>query len=341
MSEPGHHAVAPLPAPSKGDTTTWALFDAMGEHARRRLTPTFDGAIGAAGGVLVAGGMVTAGAGDSVSRGGVAAVAAVLIAVGLIARLVLDAPWRAVRTGAVALGAVGIVALAATVPDDTSSNFLRTLFLIATIGFVVAWLVPGYRGHPVMLALALLTFAGLLADVLASDSRASFGGPFGLGIDGGLNAAVGRILLVAGLGYLAGVWFFDRRGYAGVGTAFAVAALATTTIGAFGVASDLGDEGGSLLILVVGTVVCAVGARSDRRATAWWGAALGALGAASLAVSLFQPESASGNGVTVAVAGALMVGATTLLTLRRRRPTPTPTTTLAPPPGPSLPPSLP
>lgn len=309
----------------------------MGEHARTRLTPTFDGAIGAAGGALVGGGLIAVGGGDDGSRGGIAAGAVVLIVVGALVRLSLGTDWRAVRTAGVALGVAGIAALAAVAPSPESDGFLRVFLLLATLGFAVAWLAPGYRGHPVMLGVALLTFAGLVAELLAGGGDdGGLGGPFGIGV-GGVSTATGQILLVAGLGYLVGVWLADRRAYVGVGTAFAVASLVSIAIGAAIVAAELGDAGGSFLVLTVGAIVCAVGAASDRRATAWWGAALCGGGAAGFTVSLLDPSTTSAAGITVALTGAALVAAVTLLP--RGRPGTSSSAPMTPPPSPLPPPT--
>lgn len=297
----------------------------MGEHATARLPPTSDGAIGAAGGLLVAGGVLTFAGGESASRGPIAVAAIVLIVVGVVVRLAVATSWRAMRSAAVAVGAIAILVLAGTIPAPDSDSLGRTVLLLATIGYVVAWIVPGYRGHPIMLGLALLTVAGLLADLIGAGDGSTVD-PGDLFAVPGYEVAAGRILLLVGLAYLVGVWFFDRRGYVGVGTAFAVGSLLTTTAGAAIVAADLGDTGGSLLLVIVGAVVCGVGARSGRRATAWWGAALCGTGSASLAISLFDPSAADSGGLTVTAAGLAMVAVATVVShLRGRSDPPAPT----------------
>lgn len=281
-----------------------------------RSAPTLDGAIGASSGLLLGIGVVVL-VNDGWDRLATAICGAVLTALGIAATLMLAEAWRAPRSAAVAVGAIGIAALAAAIPSPSSESFVRSMLLLATVGYGVAWSAPGFRRHRVMLTIGLLTAAGLLADLAGGRATPEELGliPVGRYSSGG----EGEVLLLIGLAYVLAMRAFDRRADPSNGTTFAVAGLVATGVAGTSLAFAFEDRSGSLLLVaVVGAVVCILGAASRRRATTWWGAALCVLGSTWLALSLADLTSPRWGGFAVAVTGVLLLGGATLAGWRRR-----------------------
>jgi len=287
---------------------------------RRQSRPTIDGAIGAGSGALLAAGVVI-GVNDGWNRPATAISGALLLAAGFAASLLLDGSWRALRCAGVATGAVGIAALAVAIPSPDSGSFARAVLLLATIGYGVVWLAPGFRRHPVMLTIGLLTAAGLLTDLAG-----------GIGLAGDLalrdepsfsseGEAQPEVLLLCGLAYVLVMRALDRRGDDRTATSFAVAglvAVATAAASFVFLVGAFAAEGSLLLAAVVGVVVCIVGAASGRRATTWWGAALSVAGAGSFTVNVADLSSQRTEGAALVLAGAVVLAAAALVGRRRR-----------------------
>ncbi|MBA3286996.1 MAG: hypothetical protein H0U21_03080 [Acidimicrobiia bacterium] len=164
---------APTAPAAPSNDGFWRRFDSMGDHARRRLAPTYDGSLGAGGGLLVALDIAVAAVGDGDARGPVVVVALVLVATGAVIRLTVDESFVALHAAATAFGTVGILAFAAAAVPPDSSSYGTVVLLLATIGYTAAWLFPGYRGHPVILGAGLLSFASLAANIVTSGGDVS------------------------------------------------------------------------------------------------------------------------------------------------------------------------
>jgi hypothetical protein len=109
--------------------------------------------------------------------------------------------------------------------------------------------------------------------------------PFSSSSSNDKSTQIGFISLLFGLAYLFGLWALDRRGYAGLATAFVL----PCAIPLFTGTETLGNAAshpwvGGLLTFVAGFLFGIVGDRSGRRFTAWFGAVMVAFGALIMAL---------------------------------------------------------
>jgi len=309
----------------------WSILDRMAPDSVRRPAPRVGEAIAGVGGAVAAVGIGMLFIGDGFKRGLVLLAAAIVLAAAVAIRLFVPA-HREARAAAVGAGVVGIGFLTlAMVGENPSKAWIP--FLVAAALFLIAWLLPGFFGRPLMLGLAAgaLIFGIAAAfspgndrscDPSSFDCEASSGPalPFG-GVD--LMDSGVALLVCSGL-MLAGVVALDRKGYRGTATPIAGAAL-VGALGGLGLSAAYNrGSTASLLALLVGAALATVGAVGRRRATAWSGATLIGFGAIGLISNSIKPESTRGSGGTALLCGALLIAGAFAATaiIRSNRATP-------------------
>jgi uncharacterized membrane protein YidH (DUF202 family) len=189
------------------------------------------------------------------------------------------------------------------------------ILYVSTIAWLVTYAIGPARGRPLFLSAGLL---GLWASVLqlteevfdapfalvggfatSFDATVSFdetgsviggpndavGGGFGEGFPGGGfdypdPTTIGILSLGFGLAYLLLSRRLDRKGHHGAATPFALATLPALFVGTVSMSDDLQQAGTGLLLMGIGLGLAYHGATVWRRATAWIGGAVTALGAA-------------------------------------------------------------
>lgn len=279
------------------------FLDSLGADARNRPAPRLSLALAGGGGALVAIGIVAAIFGDSLSRGSAIVAAAIILAGALAVRLVVKGQPD-LKSAAVGAGVVGILTLGtAIVADDVSRGWAA--FIVGVL-FLAAWLLPGFRGRPLMLGIGTLLMVAALGSATASNG-AGDGGVLG---DVPFSNAVGDqnvVFLLAAAVLLGLVWWLDRHGYFGVGTPLVVVALVSAFVGVAQATSNLDDAGAAILIFAVGLGVCFVGSHGDRRATTWWGALLASIGVVAFFASIMTPDSVRSTAGMFLISGALLI----------------------------------
>jgi hypothetical protein len=295
--QPGAAPVATVPSEP--------FLERLGPDARERPAPLFSSAVAGLGGAVAA-----AGAMASVSDNGRAAIVVLsLVVIGgaLAIRLLVpnQAEARAAAVGAVVIG-IPVFATAATSDGDNAGSATAVL---AAVLYLAAWALPGFRGRTVLLGLGALTAVGAFASLVQGD-ESDFGSGGDLDLDFFEPARVlgtGAVYLIGGVLLLVAVWRLDRSGYRGTATGLAAAGLVSSFVGTMLVASEFGNEGGAILVLVAGVLICLVGAHGSRRATTWTGAALGAAGMVGLVAVTLEPSSATAVASTMLLAGGLLI----------------------------------
>lgn len=309
-------AGATVTATSAGDGLRRFL-DSFGPDARERPEPSLHTALAGVGGAVVGAGIVVAVVGDDGSRGVAAVAGILLVAVGVLIRMFV-ANQVELSAAAVGAGAVGIFAIGIAIAGDDASSAAG--FFVIGLLYLAAWVLPGYRGRPLMLGL------GALSLVFALASAAGSGDSNGFDVDT-IAGYEGALLLVAAAVLLGLVFLLDRTGYHGVGTSLVVAALIAAAVGTTSTVVQLDDTGGTVLIILAGAAVCIVGSHGRRRATTWYGAAVTAAGVVSLIVAIIEPGSSSSIGAVIIVAGLILVAtpiAITAIKAGRSKPRPPP-----------------
>ncbi|MCU1502130.1 MAG: hypothetical protein JWM12_1484 [Ilumatobacteraceae bacterium] len=276
------------------------FLDSFGPHARVREAPSLHTALAGAGGTIAATGILIAIAGGDGGRGLAAVAGILLIAAGLALRLWLP-HQRELRSAAVGIGVVGIVSIGAAIVGDNVDG--AGGFLLVGLLFVAAWALPGFRGAPIMLGLGALSLVFALGSAASGSGEQSVGS---LGV-GSVGNYQGSVFLVAAAALLGLVYALDRAGFRGVGTSLVVAALVAAVVGAASTVSKLDDTGGTLLIVLVGLVVCIVGSHGERRATTWYGAAMASIGVVAFLVAAIGPSSQSEIATVAVFAGVILV----------------------------------
>ncbi len=305
------------------------VLDRMGEPARERARPSLRAAVAGLGGALVGVGIIAIITGDDSGRGRTIAGSLVVIALAAALRwFVPIVEARAASIGMLVVG-LGFFSVAATTSGGGSGSTLTALLL--TVLFLAAWVLPGFRGVNLLLAVALLSLLGLFGSLTAPDTgqvdRCNAlldAGEFDtfdaecqdISIDSSsfLPAQItdalgdqGIVYLIGSALYLAATWVLDRRGYRGTATAFAAAGLLSALVGTVLLVARFGSTAGPLFVTLVGALVCMVGSHGARRATTWWGAALLAGGTVAFIAVQVKPDSSIAIGGTVLMSGALLV----------------------------------
>ncbi len=289
-------------APSFLEPYGIALFD--------RPRPTFHGAVAAAGGALVgigASGVLGNVLKDS-PRVAAALVALLLAAAGYLVLLRAPAMFAPAALTMIA-PAPAIFAGAVTIRSDTDSPTLT--LLVATVGWVVVWLVPRTR-RSLFLGLALA--AGWLTAVsLAANASIGTGDVTPFLQDHAawsLSLVIGVTMLVLGL-------VFDRRGWSGFATPFIAVGDLAFVSGVLGTVARIDGPGGPLLVVGASLALSFVGDAGGRRLTTWLGAAGVVVGCLALTSQLLNSGDVYKNALVIAVFGAALLAAVYVLSLPR------------------------
>jgi len=88
---------------------------------------------------------------------------------------------------------------------------------------------------------------------------------------------------------------------------FIAVAVISVVSGSFGVASELGDAGGALLVGFAGLALAVVGHLGQRRFTTWLGAIAVPFALAALVFTMVSEDNRVGGGILLAVFGAALV----------------------------------
>ena len=121
------------------------------------------------------------------------------------------------------------------------------------------------------------------------------------------------VLLVAGMALLIGAFLLDRARYHGVATVFVAVAVISVVSGAVGVATELGDVGGAILVGLAGLSLAVVGHLGERRFTTWLGAVGVPYALIVLVFTIVSDDNRVGGGILLALFGAALVGACLLV----------------------------
>lgn len=167
---------------------------------------------------------------------------------------------------------------------DGDGSFALTASLI-TVGWLTAWLAPLTRGRPFLLGASLAGAASVLLDLTSGEDPGSSATVFGIS-----TSLTSEVALLLGLVMVSIGWWLDRTLLERMATPFVAVGDALALIGSVAVAAEIGDEGGSVLIVAVGALLGVAGHSGRRRLTTWIGAALAVGGLISLVVSSLGPD---------------------------------------------------
>jgi hypothetical protein len=294
----------------------------LGPRSRRRPDLRIGGTLAGAGAVLaMVGAVVVAGGyyahGDN-GRRFLGALLFAAVAAGGYALAISRRTGGLATAGAVAAAFSVPLCLAFVSLDPTSllsSGYpfnVDLVFLLSIAVWLVTYLVvPGLRGRALFLGAAAFWLFGYVAlkasdySGFASVTSSLLGGRGGGETDTGTVTAIG---LIFGLAYYALAAVLDARGRSGAAVALVLAAFDATVSGIAAGASDMGQAGTGALLIVLGLLLSAYGARFGRRFTAWAWAAGFVLGC-GLVVQDVADTSYLGNGLTLMVIGVAVVAA--------------------------------
>jgi hypothetical protein len=232
-------------------------------------------------------------------------------------------------------------------PIDSVLN-LDVVYPVSVVVWLVSYfVVPVVRGHNFYLALAVSGVFGYVTyKVIADDvARLALGAVGSLGGFGGGSSDPGELLGLAGtadnlldkliaVGYIFGAGYYaiafvlDAKGKHAVALPFLYGAYGALIEGLIASARHLEVLGTGLLLLVLGTVVAALAARSGRRFTTWLWTAGAALGLVLVIFKIFDEGDVDAplGGAILAAAGVLFsVGGWVLSVLLREKDEFTPT----------------
>lgn len=235
-------------------------------------------------------------------------------------------------TAGVGASALGVPLLLGFLTFDTSAGSrdglpfsIDAVVLVSVLVWLVSYLaVPGARGHVFYLGLAAFTIwpyvidkaepgtfsLSLLLPVFVTDPSL-----FGTGEPSPDWTTVAALSLMFGVAYYLAAYAFDRGGRPGLAVALVLAGFFATAAGIAAAAINLHAIGTGALLIVVGLVLAAYGARARRRFTTWaWSAGV-AVGAFVIITKLAGDNAAAGGialiavGVVVVLGGHLVTGA--------------------------------
>lgn len=289
-----------------------------------RKTPNAVAALGAAGGLVAALGVLFF-LGDDPEPVAVAVFGAALLVAAWF--LVRSAPGRSADLGAaaVAIASVGIVAFAFGSLDHQPGA--ERWFVIAAL-FGLAYVVTGFRGHTFMLGAALVAAVvavsvalggGSFGDDSTVEGEAIEAASFDLGVSGEATAQ-GRVALLCGAACLAAMVILDQRGRRATATAFAATAVAAGIGASIVLALTSEHVSTPVAVALFGIAAVAAGHATRRRATTWSGAGLTTAGLVGIPLTIFEPDSPASQAPWLIVGGALAaLGPRLWRELRRRR----------------------
>jgi hypothetical protein len=235
----------------------------------------------------------------------------------------------AIATQRGALATAGVAASALAVPvaiefltldvTGTSGSVVNTDAVVW--GSIVVWTVSylwvrGAQGHSFYLALTLYALWLYITDKSAPralPNAVSFGSStFSGGSDdlGGSSIDFGTLAgvsLTIGLIYYAAAWGLDRSGRRGAGVSFVLVGFVAVALGLLALAPDLKQVGTGVVLVIVGVLLSAYGARYGRRFTTWIWAAGSALGGALIMIKLVADQGGPAIGISLVVLGGIFI----------------------------------
>jgi hypothetical protein len=239
-------------------------------------------------------------------------VMAVLVALGYVV-LALAPPLLAPL--GVVFVATGVGALPPFLLVDETTDSFTGIVALMTLLWAFTWFVPLTQGRPFLLGLALASAWLLLLDLSDDGSTIDTANVFGS------ENTPFYLSLFVGVGLLAASWAIDRQERPGLATPFVVVGDLAAVTGAFAVAGDLGDTGGSVLVIVTGLVLGIIGHAATRRLTTWLGAAVMGGGVVGLVSAMLgdDPDTRTGAFAFV-LAGVILAGLLVVIDQQRRTP---------------------
>lgn len=307
-----------------------AFLDRLAPDSRERPRPGTSTAVAGLGGVVITGGIIVVIVGDHITTSKLIAVSLVILALAVAIRLFVKVPEVAAAAVGMAVVAIPVFALAATV-NSGRGTFLSGALMAA--GFLIAWVAPGFRGRNLFLAVGLLALLAAFGSLSSPSHSTANVDQCNQYLDNGNFGAYeqqcqdvvssnnsfsdvtnnigdqGIIYLAGAALFLGSTWVLDRRGYRGTATAFCGAGLVAALVGSALFVNNLNSDTGPVLVTAVGVLVCVVGAHGARRATTWWGAAMIVIGTTSFILIQWNPSGSTSGGMALLLAGALLVAA--------------------------------
>jgi hypothetical protein len=299
--------------------------DRLGPRARRRAEPRASIAIGAGGCALavLGGAVVSIDAADGGGRidllPGLLVMGA-LVAGGVAAqRRWRSGPLAAAGTVAVLLG-VPVLLVFGTLLLDEHRFRLLPIVVLSTLTWAGAYLFGPGRGRPAYLGAAAIGLWLTVLDAFGDLDRLpylifpvvltpSFDGGPGVDLFGRPDlTTTGLLSLAVGAGLVALSRRLDQRGGHGAATPLLVAGIPALVVGCAAMADELEVAGAGLVVAAVGLALALHGGSVGRRATAWIGGALTAIGVGAVLGDLTDDDAAGGLVLLLAGLG-LVAGA--------------------------------
>jgi hypothetical protein len=243
-----------------------------------------------------------------------------LVAIALVAGFRAPGPLRSAAVTAIVLAVPLIFLFGFFGGGDAGRGEIRAVLLLTLVSYVVLYLFTWTKGRAVLLAGALLVFAGWAAfEVAGGDSTSviPFQGQvssssgsssstsstdFGLGSSSSSTSAddttetTATVALVIGLVFLGAGAVLDRKRYAGAATPFVAVGALETLAGAIVFGGHDGVLLAGLLAVGAGAVVGLIGAHGDRRRATTWIGVLAVFGGLVAVLVDLAPDSAAGVG---------------------------------------------
>ena len=260
-------------------------------------------------------GSVFGGLGDVGSRKWLGVVLALAFAaIGYL--LAISARRGPMATAGVTAAAVAVpVALGFLTLGDGNDpvNIDATVLISIAVWLISYFVVPGTRGHSVLLGLAAYEFWAYLVDKIALNSliNHAFTGfadgntPSLANLNNDLDK-IAAVSIVMGAVYYLIAFGLDRRGYGGAAIGFVFAAFPALAGGIAFAAHSFGQAGTGFVLVFVGMLLCGYGAKFGRRFTTWIWAAASVLGVGIL-IADAAPNNTTTAGIAFLVVGAVFV----------------------------------
>jgi hypothetical protein len=316
-----------------------SLLSSLGTRSRRRPEPRLSITLAGAGSALAVLGVLVVsgdtGAGDESFNSIPGLVLSVLVVVAGLVTL-QQAEDGALAAAGAAAASLGVPATMFFLTYDSGSlppYSSDAILVVSTIAWLVAYGAGPTRGRSIFLGAGLIGVWFTLLQVTEQVFDAPFGflgfgfarsfestgsnggyqssssmlGPrsFGGGFHGPDPTVLGLLSLAVGVAYVVATRWLDRRSHTGAATPFAAVAIAPLVAGTLFLSDDLDQAGTGLLLAVLGVWLARHGSTTRRRATAWIGGVLCAIGLATIVIDL--TDDATIGGLLLAVAGLAMV----------------------------------
>lgn len=298
------------------EPATRRFAELAGSEAERRAAPRLSSALGAFA-ALMGGVAVAALAAEVVAEGSPRAVGA------FVALVYAGSGLLVVLRGVPSQRSAGVVAIATAVPGVfgfliLSGDFDRTdpatVLALSTIAWGILHVVGPTRGHPVLLAAALVgAWATVVVQIGLDDVFATLDDPFSTSTAGPIGfdpdaSGVAVASLLFGCAYLASGYALDRSALRGTATVFVGAAVAALGLGVFTAITGRDPWLVGLVLIATGALVGFVGGALGRRLSTWLGAAVTVAGLFTVVDAAVPDDQTVAVAVlALAVAGVVVV----------------------------------